>query len=208
MYRPAHFAIDDFDEMVAQVRAIGFGSLVTCVDGNLDATPLPFLLDDPTPDTPLGALRAHFARANTHGRTLATGNPALVIFGGPDAYVSPNLYPGKPTDPKVVPTWNYVTVHAHGTVTVHDDPDWALQLVRDLTDHHESARPQPWSVDDAPADYIAKLSRAIVGISVTISDLQGKAKLSQNRPADRDAVASSLASAADPRSRRLAAEMT
>ena len=107
----------------------------------------------------------------------------MAIFAGPDAYISPSWYATKRETGKVVPTWNYVAVHAYGELVVHDDPVWSADLVRRLTDHHEAARDEPWSVDDAPADFVRAQLRAIVGIELPITRLEGKRKLSQNRPA-------------------------
>jgi transcriptional regulator len=122
-------------------------------------------------------------------RDALSGCPALAVFHGPQGYVSPGWYPSKRDDPRVVPTWNYAVVHAHGTLTAVDDPDWLYTLVTALTDTHEQMRPAPWLVTDAPAEFIDKMVNAIVGIELTIDRLEGKWKLSQNRlPTDRQGV--------------------
>jgi transcriptional regulator len=122
----------------------------------------------------------------------------MVIARGPDAYVSPSAYASKAQHGRVVPTWNYVTVHAYGRLVVHDDPVWVEALVRRLTDHHERGREQPWSVDDAPAKFYAGQLRAIVGVELVIERVEAKFKLSQNRPAaDIDGVVATLAADGD-----------
>ena len=133
------------------------------------------------------------SRAPTRCGTSAAGTPVLAIFRGPQAYVSPSWYPSKAGTHKVVPTWNYAVVHAHGVLEAVDDAPWLRALVGRLTDHHEAPRPAPWSVDDAPADYVQQMLRAIVGIRIPIERLVGKWKVSQNRSqADRKGVAHGL----------------
>jgi transcriptional regulator len=194
MYRPAAFDVEDLDEMLNMVDQAALGHLVTTGPDGFASTSLPFLVDREA--GPSGNLRGHVARANPHWRTI-DGGATLVIFPLPDAYVSPSWYPSKADHGKVVPTWNYELVHVHGTVRVHDDPEWVRALVTDLTDRHESARSGPpvaWRVTDAPADYIDGQLRAIVGIEVEISSIEAKRKLSQNRPeGDRTGVEGALA---------------
>jgi transcriptional regulator len=132
---------------------------------------------------------------------------ALAIFSGPEAYISPSFYPTKVETGKVVPTWNYVVVHASGQFVVHDDVDWVIDLVSRLTDRHEARRPDPWSVDDTPAGFIATMAKAIVGIELRNVRLEGKRKLSQNRnAADIDGAVAGLESGTD-RERAVAAAM-
>jgi transcriptional regulator len=182
MYVPAHFREDRSDVLHNAMRAIGFATLVTQTDAGIDANHLPLLLQD-------GNLIGHFARANPVWKTLKPGSEALAIFLGPHAYVSPSLYPSKAATCKAVPTWNYITVHARGRLTLHDDAGWLRAHVGALSDFHESERPAPWAVDDAPAAYIDSLLRAIVGFELSITALEGKWKLSQNRDsADRQGV--------------------
>jgi transcriptional regulator len=128
-------------------------------------------------------LRGHFARANPAWKNLSPGTDALAIFLGPHAYVSPNWYPSKAETGKAVPTWNYITVHARGRIALHDDAQWLRAHVGRLSETHEAGRPAPWKVEDAPKDYIDGLLRAIVGFELSISRLEGKWKLSQNRTA-------------------------
>ncbi|MDY7100477.1 MAG: FMN-binding negative transcriptional regulator [Actinomycetota bacterium] len=205
MYRPAAFAEDRPDVLAGLIDRIGFAHLVTAA-GGLAATPLP-LLRVPAPDGP-GRLVGHVARANPQWRDLPDGAEALAIFTGADGYISPSWYPSKAEHGKVVPTWNYVAVHAHGTVTVHDDPAWKLDLVTRLTDRHEADRAEPWAVSDAPADFVEQRLRAIVGVELRIDRLEGKRKLSQNRPADDVAgVLAGLDADGDPQGTAVAAEM-
>lgn len=143
-------------------------------------------------DPERGTLSGHFARNNEHWKR-ADGQKCRVILRGPDAYVSPGWYPSKAEHGRVVPTWNYLTVHVHGTATVHDDVVWLEDLVRRLTDLHEAGRPEPWSVDDAPEKFFAGQLRAIVGVEIRIDRVEAKFKLSQNRPAsDVDGVIAGL----------------
>ena len=139
-------------------------------------------------------LVGHLARANAHWRRIVDGSPALAIVTGPDTYVSPSWYASKAEHGKVVPTWNYSVVHLRGRVAVHDDASWVRELVTRLTDRHEQPRPEPWSVTDAPADYVDKNLRPIVGVELLVSSVEAKAKLSQNRSdEDRAGVAAGLA---------------
>ncbi len=180
MYRPAAFDVADRDELFDLIERAAFGHLVTMGQGGFDATGLPFLVDRRA--GPAGRLRGHVARANTQWRSI-DGVTALVLFPITDGYVSPSSYPSKAEHGKVVPTWNYEVVHVHGAVQIHDDPEWLREVVVDLTDRHEAARSvePPWAVTDAPADFIDRQLRAIVGIEVQIESIEGKRKLSQNR---------------------------
>jgi transcriptional regulator len=199
MYRQAAFALDDRDTLGDLVDGVGAAHLVTSTADGLRSSLVPLLYDRGPGAAGLGTLRGHLARANDQWR-LSDGAEALAIFTGPDGYVSPGWYPSKAADPRVVPTWDYVVVHVTGRLTVHDDPDWVLAVVRALTERHEASRPVPWSVDDAPADHLARLARSIVGVEVEVAAISGSAKLSQNRPADIAGVAAGLAAAGDPRS--------
>lgn len=194
MYVPAHFAGDDaaVQELLANH---GAADLVTMTPDGLTATMLPFVHD---PER--NVLRGHFARNNEHWRLPVIGE-ALVIVRGPDAYVSPSWYESKRDHGRVVPTWNYITAHVYGTMTVHDDPAWVEDVVRRLSEHHEAGRAEPWSVDDAPAKYVSGQLRAIVGVEIAITRIEAKFKLSQNRPAaDVDGVIDGLRADGDDRS--------
>lgn len=181
MYVPDHFREDRTDVLHQAVRDIAFATLVT---PGLDANHLPMLLGE-------GVLRGHVARANPVWKN--GDSEALAIFLGPHAYVSPNWYPSKAQTGKAVPTWNYLTVHARGTIRWISDADWLRTHVAVLSDAHEATREAPWKVGDAPASYIDSLLRAIVGFELAVTNLEGKWKLSQNRDAaDRAGVKNGL----------------
>ncbi len=189
MYVPAHFTADE-SEVRRLLAEPGAADLITSTESGLTATVLPFVYDPSVGEH--GALLAHVARNNDQWQRPPLGD-ALVIVRGPDAYISPSWYPSKTEHGRVVPTWNYVTAHVYGRLVVHDDPAWVGALVRRLTDRHEADNPQRWSVEDAPADFVAGQLRAIVGIEVVITRIEAKAKLSQNRSAaDVDGVISGL----------------
>jgi transcriptional regulator len=195
VYTPRHFAEDRDELALALLRAAGFGHLVVASVDGLDATPVPFVVDDE-----LSLVRAHVARPNPVWR-LAPGD-ALLIVPVADAYVSPSWYPSKAEHGKVVPTWNYEVVHVHGRLVAHDDVEWIRRQITDLTDTNESQLPEPWAVTDAPADYIEATLRGVVGIELTVERVVAKRKLSQNRPvADAEGVVRGLAGRGDGRSR-------
>lgn len=205
MYRPSAFRQDDLATLQAQIRASGLALLTSAGEQGLQATHLPLLLED---NGEFGTLYGHFARANPHWRDLQAGAEALVVFAGPDAYISPSWYPSKAEHGKVVPTWNYIAVHAWGTAEVFDDAERLRALVGRLSAQHEAGRPRPWSVDEAPRDYLDAMLRAIVGFALPIRRLEGKWKLGQNRPAaDQAGVRDALAASAQPRDRELAARL-
>ena len=191
MYLPKHFEETRVPVLHALIGAHPLGALVAMTPAGLDANHIPFEVD-PEP-APFGTLRGHIARANPLWRDFSRDVEALVIFQGPGTYVSPAWYPTKQETAKVVPTWNYAVVHAHGTLRFIDDRDWLRAFVSKLTDRHEAPRPEPWKVTDAPADYIEKQLGAIIGLEIPITRLVGKWKVSQNRPAqDRDGAAEGL----------------
>jgi transcriptional regulator len=178
MYTPASFKVDwpaARSLLADQVTA----DLVTATSRGLVATFLPILYQPADDD--YGSIIAHVSRNNDQWRLPVLGD-ALMVLHGPDAYISPSWYPSKAVDGRVVPTWNYLIAHVYGRLVVHDDPIWVESLVRRLTDKHEETRPAPWSVNDAPAQYVATQLRAIVGLEVVISRVEAKAKWSQNRP--------------------------
>ncbi|MEF7612391.1 FMN-binding negative transcriptional regulator [Aquincola sp. MAHUQ-54] len=194
MYQPRHFEQPDTAALHALMRERPLATLVVHTPASgLQANLLPLLLD---PEAgPHGTLRGHVARANGLWRDAAGGIEALALFQGAQAYVSPAWYPGKQEHGKVVPTWNYAVVEARGVLAAVDDAAWLRRLVGELTQVHEAGRAQPWSVDDAPADYVDQMLRAIVGIELRLTALTGKWKVSQNRSdADRLGVAAGLAS--------------
>jgi transcriptional regulator len=182
MYVPAHFKPDDAS-VVALLGSGRAANLITATSEGLMATMLPLVWDGPDARPglgPWGALLGHVARNNGQWKAPPIGE-AMVILAGPDAYISPAWYSTKREHGRVVPTWNYITVHAYGRLVVHDDPTWVEANVRRLSEHHEAPRPEPWSVDDAPPPYIEGQLRAIVGVEILIDRVEGKWKLSQNR---------------------------
>jgi transcriptional regulator len=180
MYQPPHFAPPSADAVRTLMREHPLATLVHRGPDGLEADPVPLLYD--ADDGSHGTLRGHVARMNPLWRQ-ADGQEVLLHFRGPQAYVSPGWYASKAEHGKVVPTWNYVVVNAHGLLRVVDDAAWLRRLVQRLTDTHESRRAQPWAVDDAPADYVDAMLRAIVGIEIRLTRLEGKWKASQNRSA-------------------------
>ncbi len=203
MYTPPAFRDDDRTSLHDAIRSVGLATLVTHTPAGLVATPLPLLLE---PDEgPLGTLYGHVARANPQAALPATCD-ALVIFPGPDAYVSPGWYPSKAEHGRVVPTWNYAAVHASGPAEFFEEAGRLHDVVTRLTDHHEASRPAPWAVTDAPERYISGQLRGITGVRIAIARLEGKRKFSQNRgEADREGVALGLLATGDPASRAVAA---
>ena len=191
MYVPPHFLEDD---KAALHRAIGetrLATLVTLGSEGLEASHVPILLDEG--EGPYGAIRGHLARANPQWRRASAETPALIMFLGPDAYVSPNWYATKRETGKVVPTWNYLAIHAYGRVEFFEDAERLRAIVTSLTQRHEGRREKPWAVTDAPEDYIQAQLRGIIGFRLPIDRLEGKWKLSQNRPeADRRGVVAGL----------------
>ena len=191
MYLPKHFEETRIEVLHGLIHDHPLGALVTLTPAGLDASHIPFEVG-PEP-APFGTLRGHVARANPLWRDFSRDVEALVIFQGPDTYVSPAWYPTKAETGKVVPTWNYAVVHAHGTLRAIDDRAWLRDFVTMLTNRHESGRRDPWQVTDAPDDYIDKQVGAIIGLELSITRLVGKWKMSQNRPAaDRQGVVDGL----------------
>lgn len=201
MYIPAPFREDDLPTLHALMRRHSFATLVTVHEGRPFATHLPFLLD--AGRGPLGTLRAHLARANPQWQGLEDGGEVLVIFQGPHAYVSPSWYETQPN----VPTWNYVAVHAYGPTRLLNDEELA-ETLRQTVSEYETPQPQPWTIDALPDEYVRKMSRAIVGFEIALTRLEGKAKMSQNKPVgDRRGVIAALQAAGDPDSLAVAAWM-
>lgn len=175
MYIPPANSVTGDAEIRALVAAAQTGWLVTAdADAMPIATLLPVMWSGET-------VVAHMAKANPHWQTIQPGTPGLLICSGPDAYVSPNWYAAKAEHGRVVPTWNYSAVHLTGAVTIHDDRDWLLDAVTELTDLHEGKRPDRWKVTDAPERYLAGQLHGIVGVEFAVANAEAKAKLSQNR---------------------------
>ncbi len=191
MYSPPAFQEKDVAQVFEHIRAARLANFITATNGGLMATPLPLFLDET--EGANGVLYGHLALANPQWKTPCMGD-ALAIFMGPDAYVSPSWYQTKRETEKVVPTWNYVTVHAYGAVEFFQNTARLLDVVKKLTLLHENKRPEPWAVSDAPETYIQSQLKGIVGLRITISRLEGKRKMSQNRSLeDRAGVSEGLA---------------
>lgn len=208
LYIPPAFRETDVPILHALMRDARLAILLCpALDGPMPwVTHLPLMLD--AQDGPLGTLHGHVAKANPHWQALVRAGRALVIFTGPDAYVSPSHYASKREHGKVVPTWNYEAVHAECAAEVYHDSERLHALVSRLTDQHESKRAERWAVEDAPAPFIAGQLKGIVGIALRITAVEGKRKLSQNRPAvDREGVRTGLAESEDGRDRDLAGAM-
>jgi transcriptional regulator len=203
MYTPPTFRDDDRESLLATIRAARLANFVTATADGPMVTPLPLFLDES--DGEHGVIYGHLAKANPQWRAPPLGE-GLAIFMGLDAYVTPAWYATKAETGKVVPTWNYVAVHAHGPVEFFHDPDRLLDAVTRLTKLYEQPRAAPWAVTDAPADFIAAQLRGIVGVRMPVTRLEGKRKMSQNRnAADRAGVAAGLAASERPSEREAAA---
>jgi len=205
VYLPKHFEQPDREAMARLLQAHPLATLVWPSPDGLTAEHLPLLWDRGPGDGEHGTLRGHVARANPVWREAA-GTAVLVLLQGPQAYVTPSWYPSKAATGKVVPTWNYAVVHLHGRLHAVEDAAWLRTLVGRLTDTHEASHALPWQVGDAPADYIEQMLRAIVGIEIPLTRVQGKWKVSQNRSAaDRAGVAAGLDSRDHDAARAMAA---
>jgi Transcriptional regulator len=203
MYTPPAFRIDDPSLLADIIRAARMATLVTATADGLVATHLPLIYSES--DGPHGTLTGHLAKANDQWRRPSLGE-ALVIFAGLDAYVTPSWYETKRRTGKAVPTWNYSALHAYGPVEFFEDRDRLLDAVTRLTDLHEAGRSEAWKVADAPEAFIEAQLKGIVGVRIPISRIEGKVKMSQNRPLeDRIGVAAGLAASPDETDRRVAA---
>jgi transcriptional regulator len=197
VYVPGHFKEDRIEALHAAIRSSGLATLVSLTADGLLASHVPLLLD-PDP-APYGTLIGHVARPNPHARDANPAVQTLAIFQGPDGYITPSWYATKRETGKVVPTWNYSAIHAYGTLEVFDDPARLLDIVTRLTERHEAGRAAPWAVSDAPPDFVQGMLRGIVGIALPIARLEGKVKMSQNRPAaDREGVIAGLEEDGEP----------
>jgi transcriptional regulator len=195
MYIPPAFQEDDVATLHAAIRAARLANFITATADGLIGTPLPMILNET--EGPHGTLYGHVARANPQWQRAPIGD-AMAVFMGPDAYVTPSWYATKRQTGKVVPTWNYIAVHAYGPVEFFEDADRLLDVVTRLTKLHESARPDPWAVTDAPKEFIQSQLRGIVGLRIPITRIDGKRKMSQNRSAeDRAGVVNGLAASDD-----------
>jgi transcriptional regulator len=195
MYSPPQFEEKDETVLRALIEAHPLGLLISTSATDLLANPVPFLVSVTDGVT---RLRAHVSKANPQWRHIQNGASVLVVFQGADSYITPSWYASKAEHGKVVPTWNYAMVQARGTASVHEGSDWLGGQVGELTSRHEAERPVPWTVGDAPDAFVAAQLRGIVGIDISVSELKGKWKVSQNRPvADRQGVHAGLARQGD-----------
>lgn len=195
MYLPPQFEEKDETVLRALIEAHPLGLLISTSGTDVLANPVPFLVSVRDGVT---TLRAHVSKANAQWRHIKDGASVLVVFQGTNTYVTPSWYASKAEHGKVVPTWNYAMVQARGSASVHDGSEWLRPQVNELTDRHEADRPAPWKVDDAPEAFVAAQLRGIVGIEISVSQLTGKWKVSQNRPeADRRGVHAGLTSQGD-----------
>jgi transcriptional regulator len=205
VYTPVQFKVEDAGEAHALMRAHPFAVLVTNGSDGLVATHLPTVLKVDAAN-PLGRIECHLARPNPQWRTFTQDADALVIFQGPEAYIRPGWFPTKGEHGKAVPTWNYAVVHAYGRLEVVSDAAWLLAHVGELSDQQEAPYNERWSLADAPPDYLDRQARGIVGLKLTITRLEGKMKMSQNREMrDREGVVQGLAERAQGHDRQTAA---
>jgi transcriptional regulator len=181
VYVPEPFSVADTGELVALMRARPFAALISAGPTGLNATHLPTVLKMEG-EQPV-VIECHFARANPQWKEFSAGRDALMIFGGPQGYIRPGWYPSKSHNGKVVPTWNYTVVHAHGRAAAIDDRAWLERHVSELSQQQEHDQPAPWATSDAPRSYFEAMLRGIVGIRFEIARLEGKCKMSQNRSA-------------------------
>lgn len=202
MYQPPHHREDRLEVQQALIRAHPFGTLITLGSGGIVANSIPFILE---PGGPYGVLKGHVARANTQWRDFDAAVEALVVFQGVAGYITPSWYETKRQTGKVVPTWNYVMVHAWGAMRAVEDRDWLASQIAALTRQQEASRAEPWAVGDAPASFFESQLKGVVGIEIPIGRIEGKWKVSQNRPeADRRGVVSGLRAAGDAASLEMA----
>jgi transcriptional regulator len=204
MYLPEVFHETNYAAIVALISRYPLATLVTLQGGRIVADHIPFLIDAEGK-----TLRAHVARANSLWRTFDPSSDALAIFSGVEHYVTPSWYPSKLEAGKVVPTWNYEVAHIYGRMRAIDDEHWVRSLVRDLTNRHETGRPNAWALEDAPAEFIAAQLKAVVGIEISVSHIECKRKFSQNRKAaDRAGVIAGLLTEGDEDAQAMAKAMS
>jgi transcriptional regulator len=196
LYTPPAFRVDELPLLLDHIARTGLATFITAgADGPI-VSHVP-LVHEPS-ETGMGRLIGHLARANPQWQNTDQSKPALAVFMGPDAYVSPSWYPSKAEHGRVVPTWNYAVVHVRGALTFFDDAEWLRAAVERLTHHHEGRRTDPWQVSDAPERFVAGQLKGIVGFEIAIASMEGKYKLSQNRSEpDREGVIAGLADEGD-----------
>ncbi len=198
MYTPKHFEVSDHDSLFQLMQNYPLGTLITIEEDGINANHIPFEIIRPNAEAPFGMLRGHVARANPVWENLNVLHEALIVFQGPQAYITPTWYEEKQLSGKVVPTYNFAVVHAYGRLQIKDDAQWLHQHLEHLTDQQERQQTTAWKVDDAPNDYVQKLMSAIVGIEIPLTRVSGKWKTSQNRSQqDRINIAAGLRSGQD-----------
>ncbi|MEL6297755.1 MAG: FMN-binding negative transcriptional regulator [Pseudomonadota bacterium] len=205
MYVPEAFAETRHEILIETIEDIQFGMLITATDDDIHVSHVPFAVSESG-----GAitLETHLARANPHWKAIPSGRQTMAVFQGPQAYVRPGFYPSKSEHGKVVPTWAYIVVHARGEAVLMQTAEDLRRHLHALTDANEQARAEPWSVNDAPAPFVDSLQRGIVGVRLSVSVIEGKWKINQNKTeADRDGTAKGLAEAG-PEGAMLAAALT
>ncbi|MGA8027957.1 MAG: FMN-binding negative transcriptional regulator [Bryobacteraceae bacterium] len=203
MYNPGSFVEDRIDVLHAFIRHHPFATIVTCGANGPEASHVPVVLH--TDIGPKGVLRCHLARANDQWESVQSSSSVLAIFQGSHHYISPSWYPSKQELGKVVPTWNYVAVHVRGPAKLFENRDELLEHLNTLTNQNERAFEKPWSVADAPKDYVEAMSKSIIGVEIIIGSIEGKRKLGQNRSeADRRGVVSGLTALDSPSSLEMA----
>ncbi len=204
MHTPKHFEEPRIEVLHDLIRKQSLATLVVMGSSGLNANHIPlYLSGEPGP---LGTLRGHVSRSNPVWKDFDAAIEALAIFSGPEAYITPNWYATRRETGQAVPTWNYVVAHAHGPLRVIEDPTWLRAHVEELTRHKESGFPEPWTMADAPSDYIARLLAGIVGLEMTVTRIEGKWKVSQNQPeSNRRGVVAGLEASGDPHARAMAA---
>jgi transcriptional regulator len=203
MYIPTLHEETDLAVLHALMRSLPLGTWATQAEGEIIVNHVPFLVDPSR--GPYGTLMCHVARANNLWQSFSKTIPSVIVFQGPNTYISPSWYPSKQAHGKVVPTWNYAVVHAHGTPVVFQDQAWLLDHVTRLTACHEGGQVPPWKVSDAPSDFIEQMTKQIVGFEIPISRITGKWKISQNRSTvDRLGVVAGLRAQGDPKSVEMA----
>ncbi|WP_223669574.1 FMN-binding negative transcriptional regulator [Kangiella shandongensis] len=203
MYIPEHFKENDTQKLQQYIRDYSFGLLIIADENGVEANHVPFHLECAEGES-LGTLQCHVSRKNTVWQRSIEGKRVLAVFQGPNAYVSPSWYPTKAETGRVVPTWNYLAIHAEGNARAIEDPAWLHRHLQQLTEQQESGMDEPWSVEDAPTDYTDRLARAIVGIEIKIDVLTGKLKASQNLPErNRAGVKAGLEEVEEPHKRAM-----
>jgi len=199
MHQPKYFQEKDTDRISGLVRDNPLGTLTLFIEGRFEINHIPFALD--TDSSGICKLRAHIPRANSLSKIATDTQSCVVVFQGPDGYISPSWYATKQEHGKVVPTWNYAVVHVHGEIKTIDDSTWVIQQLQDLTQQHEENRSKQWHVSDAPADFTESQLAVLVGLEINVTMIEAKTKASQNQPAKNRASVLQLLNAEQPDSR-------